>query len=42
MTPVNLNSFSTRTREKKIPSGWKQNGGIASTEMPPLEKTKSV
>jgi hypothetical protein len=28
---------SARTREKKI-----QNGGIASTEMPPLEKTKSV
>jgi hypothetical protein len=33
---------SARTREKEIPSGWKQNGGIAPTEMPPLEKTKSV
>jgi len=33
---------SARTREKKIPSGWKQNGSIASTEMPPLEKPKSV
>ena len=32
MTPVNLSSFGTRTREKKIPGGWKQNGGIASTE----------
>ena len=29
MTPVNLNlRSSARTREKKIPSGWKQNGGI--------------
>ena len=43
MTLVNLNSVPVPEREKKkIPSGWKQNGGIASTEMPPLEKAKSV
>jgi hypothetical protein len=38
ITPVDLNSFQCQNERKKIPSGWKQNGGIASTEIPPLKK----